>query len=56
MAKNEHPYQERAAYTWSEDSIRLIMTPSALAKSIYFYVQEAGYFKTDDTYFTERKT
>lgn len=55
MAKNEHPYQERAAYTWSEDSIRLIMTPSALAKSIYFYVQEAGYFKTDDAYFTERK-
>lgn len=55
MEKDTLSYHERAAYTWSEDSIRLIITPSTLAKSLYFYVQEAGYFKTDDSYFTERK-
>lgn len=53
--QNEKKYLERASYNWSEDSVRLIQTPSPLAKSIYFYVQETGYFKTDDTYFTERQ-
>lgn len=53
--KNDQQYEEHASYTWSKDSIRLIVTPSALAKSIYFYIQEAGYFKTTDSYFTERK-
>lgn len=52
MEKN---YEERASCSWSEDSIRLIITPSATAKSTYFYVQECGDFKTDETYFTERK-
>lgn len=55
MSTTERSYHERAAYIWSEDSVRLIMTPSTLAKSIYFYIQEAGYFKTFDSYFTERK-
>lgn len=45
---------ERASYDWSEDSIRLTSTPSPLAKSIFFYVEEVGYFKTKPLYFTER--
>ena len=52
MKKNN--YLERASYTWSEDSIRLIATPSKSAKTAYFYVQEIGYFKTKEPYFTER--
>jgi len=48
-------YYEKAACTWSEDSIRLIPTASATAKSLFFYVQEIGYFKTHIPYFTERK-
>lgn len=52
---NQNKYIERASYTWSKDSIRLIMTPSTTARSIYFYLQEAGYFKTTPPYFTERK-
>lgn len=51
----EQIYEERASYSWSEDSIRLIISPSSMAKAIYFYIQEAGYFKTSDSYFTERK-
>ncbi len=52
---NPSYYHERASCNWSEDSQRLIMTPSSLAKSIYFYVQEIGYFKTWPPYFTERQ-
>ena len=48
-------YLERASLTWSEDSIRLINTPTQLAKSSFFYMQEAGYFKTMPPYFTERE-
>ena len=47
-------YLERFSSDWSEDSLRLIVTPSALAKSIYYYVQDTGYFKTSYPYFTER--
>jgi AraC-like DNA-binding protein len=47
-------YMERAEYAWSQDSVRLIATPSAAAKASFFYVQEAGYFKTQPEYFTER--
>ncbi len=47
-------FLERASYDWSEDSIRFINTPSQKAKSTYFYMQEAGYFKTRPPYFTER--
>jgi len=52
--RNNNEYLERASYQWSEDSIRLIMTPSSTARSLYFYIQEAGYFKTKNPYFTER--
>ncbi|MFA9377980.1 MAG: AraC family transcriptional regulator [Lachnotalea sp.] len=48
-------YLERASHTWTDDSIRLILTPSNVAKSIFFYIQEAGYFKTKAPYFTERQ-
>lgn len=48
-------YLERYSNSWSEDSIRLIVTSGSFAKATYFYVQETGYFKTDDSYFTERQ-
>lgn len=47
-------YRERYSAGWSQDSVRLFHVASAFAKSTYFYVQECGYFQTDDTYFTER--
>jgi AraC-type DNA-binding domain-containing proteins len=47
-------YLENYSQSWSEDSIRLITTPSASAKNTFFYVQETGYFKTQPQYFTER--
>lgn len=46
---------ERGSHTWSKDSIRMILTPSSTAKSIYFYTQEIGYFKTSFPYFSERQ-
>lgn len=48
-------YLERASYTWSSDSIRLINTPSPAVRQKFFYVQEVGYFKTFPPYFTERE-
>lgn len=48
-------YLERYSSSWSEDSIRFINTPGKTAKSIYFYLQEVGYFKTQPPYFTERE-
>lgn len=52
--KIKHHYLERADYTWSSDSIRFINTPTLSARQTYFYVQEAGYFRTSPPYFTER--
>lgn len=46
---------ERGDYSWTEDSIRMILTPGSVARSIYFYVQEIGYFKTVPPYFSERE-
>ena len=46
---------ERGSNTWSQDSIRMILTPGATAKSIYLYAQEMGYFKTFYPYFSERQ-
>lgn len=48
-------YLENAAYEWSDDSVRLIATPTVMAKSMLFYVQEAGLFQTKPGYFTERE-
>ncbi len=47
-------YLERLNYTWSDDSIRFINTPTMSAKQLFFYVQETGYFRTSPPYFTER--
>ena len=46
---------ERGIHAWSDDSVRLILTPSATAKNLYFYTQETGYFKTRFPYFSERQ-
>ena len=54
MKKKNYEYLERADYTWSEDSIRFINTPTQSARQSFFYVQEVGYFKTSPPYFTER--
>jgi len=48
-------YKENASYDWTDNSVRIIVTPSRIAKSTYFYVEEVGYFKTLSTYFTQRE-
>lgn len=48
-------YVERASYEWTKDSVRLITTPSQMAKSTFYYVQEVGHFQTQPGYFTERQ-
>lgn len=48
-------FRERAAHDWTEDSIRLISTPSQSAKKTFYYVQEVGHFRTKPGYFTERQ-
>lgn len=53
--KQEAKLMERGSNTWSQDSIRMILTPGARAKSIYLYAQELGYFKTLYPYFSERQ-
>lgn len=52
--QNTHSLLERADYSWSSDSIRLINTPTAAARRTFFYVQEVGCFRTFPPYFTER--
>lgn len=46
---------ERGEQIWSQDSLRLILTPGNLAKTLYLYTQETGYFKTSYPYFCERQ-
>ena len=36
-------YHERAEFAWSEDSTRIIATPTANAKALFYYVQEIGH-------------
>lgn len=48
-------FHERVSYAWTEDSVRLLATPSSFAKSALLYVQEVGHFHTFAPYFTERK-
>ena len=47
-------FYEDYSVGWSHDSIRLMPTASETAKRLFFYVQECGYFQTDDSYYTER--
>ena len=39
---------------WTDDSVRIIGTPSITAKRAFFHVQEIGHFKTLPGYYTER--
>lgn len=48
-------FREKSINAWTEDSIRHIATPSAFARSTLFYIQEIGYFRTLEPYFTERE-
>lgn len=48
-------FREIASYDWTPDSIRIMATPSAFAKSSLYYIQEAGHFRTLPNYFTERE-
>lgn len=43
-----------AACDWTEDSIRLTVSPSLMTKSMFFYVQEIGHFYALEGYYTER--
>lgn len=53
--KEKKIYMERFEAAWSEDSLIMIETPGHFTRSTYFFIQEAGHFKTDDRYFTERQ-
>lgn len=55
MKRNTPPVIEDYNPSWSADSIRLYLTPSAFARKTFFYVQEAGFFKTKAPYFTARE-
>ena len=48
------PKFESYAANWSDGSMRIFNTPSDLAKSTYFYLQESGHFVTFSGYYTER--
>ncbi len=55
MKQNTPQIIENYNSSWSTDSIRLYLTPSAFARKTFFYVQEAGFFKTKAPYFTTRE-
>lgn len=48
-------YWEKANHSWTEDSKRMIHTPSNKTKELFFYIQEIGYFKALKPYYTERE-
>lgn len=48
-------YWENADHSWTQDSKRLINTPSQKTKELFFYIQEVGYFKAFQPYYTERE-
>lgn len=48
-------YWEKANHSWSEDSSRVILTPSQRIRNLFFYIQEIGHFKAHIPYFTERE-
>ena len=54
MSRNNQLF-ENYTTVFSKDSIWLFPTTSETAKSIYFYAQECGHFKTSKGYYTERK-
>ena len=48
-------FKENYIQAWSDDSTRIIATPSQFARNTLFYVQEIGHFRTFFPYFTERE-
>lgn len=45
---------ENYVQAWSDESERILATPSPFAKSTLFYIQEIGHFHTHPPYYTER--
>ncbi len=45
---------ERLSFDWTEDSIRLFVSPTPLSKTLPYFIQEVGDFKTFYPYYTER--
>lgn len=35
-------YWEKANHSWSEDSKRVILTPTQRSRNLFFYIQEIG--------------
>lgn len=48
-------FRENYYGAWTADSARLMLTPSAFARTALYYAQEAGRFTTLPGYFTERE-
>lgn len=46
---------EKYQMAWTDNSKRIFSSPPEYVKNIFFYVQEVGYFKTNSSYFTQRK-
>lgn len=46
---------EKYHRSWSEKSKRIFSFPPEYIKKVFFYVQEVGYFKTNEGYFTQRE-
>lgn len=53
--KRKSSYSELAVCDWTEQSVRLILTPSQTARQLYMYAQEIGHFLTLPKYRTERE-
>ncbi len=47
-------YWENADHSWSKDSLRYINTSTQRTQDLFYYIQEIGYFKAMQPYFTER--
>lgn len=48
-------YFDKFPDSYVENSLRTIQTPSAFARSAFFYVQEAGYLKLKESHLARRK-
>lgn len=45
---------EKLSFDWTEESVRLFVTPTPLSKALPYFIQEAGDFSTFYPYYTER--
>ncbi|NJP40899.1 AraC family transcriptional regulator [Oscillospiraceae bacterium HV4-5-C5C] len=54
MTRRQEIY-EKLSLNWSPDSIRLFVSQTPISRSLPFFVQEAGDFKTFYPYYTERR-